>query len=37
VHTDLDALVLENHLLLKSEQTPAPTERGRYLRQFALD
>jgi carbamoyltransferase len=37
LNTDLDALVLEDHLLLKDEQTPPAPERIAYLEQFALD
>lgn len=37
VNTELDALVLENQVLLKAEQAPEPARRGAYLRQFALD
>jgi carbamoyltransferase len=36
-NTDLDALVLENHLLLKEEQSALPPARADYLAQFALD
>jgi carbamoyltransferase len=38
VHTDLDALVLENHLLRKEEQSPCPAPRREaYRTQFAPD
>jgi carbamoyltransferase len=38
VHTDLDALVLENHLLLKREQSPVPAPRRKaYRTEFAPD
>jgi carbamoyltransferase len=38
VHTDLDALVLEDHLLLKAEQAPVPAARRQaFVEQFALD
>jgi carbamoyltransferase len=38
VHTDLDALVLEDHLLLKHEQSPRPEpQREAYRTEFALD
>ncbi len=38
MNTDMDVLVMENFVLLKSEQPDAPThEREQYLSQFALD
>ncbi len=38
INTDMDVLVLENFVLLKSSQPHAPThEREQYLSQFALD
>jgi len=37
IATDMDVLVLENHLLLKSEQPDKPVDRERYLSRFALD
>lgn len=38
INTDMDVLVMENFVLLKSEQPHAPThEREQYLAQFALD
>jgi carbamoyltransferase len=37
LNTDLDALVLENQLLLKEEQSPQKSERTTYLAQFVLD
>jgi carbamoyltransferase len=38
LNTDLDAVVLENHLLLKEEQAPpSPPRREAYLGQFTLD
>jgi carbamoyltransferase len=37
LNTDLDALVLENHLLLKEEQSPRAAGRTAYLSQLALD
>ena len=38
INTDMDVLVMENFVLLKSSQPDAPThERDRYLSQFALD
>jgi carbamoyltransferase len=36
LNTEMDVLVLENFILLKSEQS-AGTDRDKYLRQFALD
>ena len=35
--TDMDVLVLENHLLLKSEQTTSEIDREAYLSRFELD
>src|SRR5262249_14725389 len=38
VNTDLDVLVLENHVLFKGEQAPEPVARREaYREQFALD
>jgi len=36
MNTDMDVLVLENHVLLKEEQA-APADREGYLKEFALD
>lgn len=35
--TDMDALVVENFLLLKEDQPPVEIDREKYLSQFALD
>jgi carbamoyltransferase len=37
LNTDLDALVLENHLLLKEEQSPRGPRRSHYPARLALD
>ena len=37
MNTGLDALVLENHLLLKTEQSPDSAERRDQAAQFAMD
>jgi carbamoyltransferase len=37
LNTDLDALVLENHLLLKEEQSPRRPRRSHYPARLALD
>jgi carbamoyltransferase len=36
INTDMDALVIENFILLKSEQQ-APKDREKYLKEFKLD
>ena len=38
MNTDMDVLVMEHHILLKTDQPDAANhERERYLSQFALD